>query len=147
MLELSGWVSVGSFVSRSQPGAFLFVSSVFRRMGVAQKRFLVFVTRSGGFPTSSFVKGSCRRWSMALRAVLLAHSSLNAFCSEIHFGLPKEEKQVERVQRSNFEGSDLDCSQKKEVLSSILYHLQVDEICLFVYSKRWNSLRSRYRKN
>ena len=25
---------------------------------------------------------------MALRAVLLAHSSLNAFCSEIHFGLP-----------------------------------------------------------
>ena len=24
--------------------------------GVAQKRFLVFVTRSGGFPTSSFVK-------------------------------------------------------------------------------------------
>ena len=57
-------------------------------MGVAQKRFLVFVTRSGGFPTSSFVKGSCRRWSMALRAVLLAHSSLNAFCSEIHFGLP-----------------------------------------------------------
>ena len=56
MLELSGWVSVGSFVSRSQPGAFLFVSSVFRRMGVAQKRFLVFVTRSGGFPTSSFVK-------------------------------------------------------------------------------------------
>ena len=53
MLELSGWVSVGSFVSRSQPGAFLFVSSVFRRMGVAQKRVLVFVTRSGGFPTSS----------------------------------------------------------------------------------------------
>ena len=25
---------------------------------------------------------------MALRAVLLAHYSLNAFCSEIHFGLP-----------------------------------------------------------
>ena len=25
---------------------------------------------------------------MALRAVLLAHSSLNAFCSEINFGLP-----------------------------------------------------------
>ena len=88
MLELSGWVSVGSFVSRSQPGAFLFVSSVFRRMGVAQKRFLVFVTRSGGFPTSSFVKGSRCRWSMALRAVLLAHSSLNAFCIEIHFGIP-----------------------------------------------------------
>ena len=55
---------------------------------MAQKRVLVFVTRSGGFPTSSFVKGSRRRWSMALRAVLLAHSSLNAFCSEIHFGLP-----------------------------------------------------------
>ena len=55
---------------------------------MAQKRVLVFVTRSGGFPTSSFVKGSRRRWSMALRAVLLAHSSLNAFCIEIHFGIP-----------------------------------------------------------
>ena len=101
MLELSGWVSVGSFVSRSQPGAFLFVSSVFRRMGVAQKRFLVFVTRSGGFPTSSFVKGSRRRWSMALRAVLLAHSSLNAFCIEIHVGLPRRALCRSRRELSN----------------------------------------------
>lgn len=57
--------------------------------GVGTEEFLFFcVTRYRGFPTSSSVKASRRRWSMALRAVLLAHSSLIAFCIEIHFGLP-----------------------------------------------------------